>query len=312
MRILMLGAGAVGGYFGGRMAEAGRNVTFLVRPRRAAQLAEDGLTIRSRHGNFSLASPPCLLAEEVSDPFDVVFVSCKAYDLDEAIEAIFPAVGDVTAIVPMLNGWKHLETLDNRFGPSKVLGGRCFISSRLGPDGAIDHLGDPHELTFGTRSDDQAALADRVAQATQGANFLARRSQQIHLDMWEKWVFLAALAGMTCLARASIGDIVAAGGADLAERLYSECQQIARDAGWEIRPGWTERSIAILTDLQSSMTASMLGDLEHGARTEADHVLGDLLRRSKDDNPVSLLRTAYVSLKAQQVKRSRMIIASRP
>lgn len=305
MRMLVLGAGAVGGYYGGRLLESGQDVTFLVRPRRAAQLADRGLSIHSPHGDFHRAEPPTVLADCVRGPFDVVFIGCKAYDLPGAIEAIAPAVGDHTAVVPMLNGWKHLQILDDRFGPAKILGGRCFISSRLAEDGSIDHLSDPHELSFGARSVDQSDVAERILDATSSAKFLARKSDQILLDMWEKWVFLATLAGMTCLNRASIGDIASAGGSDLVKRLFEECCSIARDSGWEIRPGWIERSLSILTDPHSTMTASMLSDLEKGFQTEADHVLGDLLHRCDPARPASLLRIAHIALKAQEARQLR-------
>src|SRR5438874_6690709 len=116
MRILVVGAGAIGGYFGGRLLQAGRDVTFLVRPRRAAELASAGLVIKSPNGDVTLKDPPRVEADKLKDNFDVVLLSCKAFDLDDAIKSFAAAVGPNTAIIPMLNGMKHLDTLDSKFG----------------------------------------------------------------------------------------------------------------------------------------------------------------------------------------------------
>src|SRR5215470_8704655 len=292
MRFLVVGAGATGGYFGGRLLEAGRDVTFLVRPARAERLAAAGLTITSPASDVTLRSPPAVLASELRDPFDAVILSCKAYDLDGAIESFAPAVGPDTAVVPLLNGMRHLDALDARFGADRVLGGSCFISARLDEGGQISHVSDLHRLAFGERSGGLSPRVEALAADMAGAKFEAVASDQILLAMWEKWVFLASLAGVTCLARAAVGDIVAAGGADLAAALLEECRAIATAAGYPPRADALKASLARLTDPGSSVTASMLGDVERRGRTEADHVLGDLVRRcgGAQDGDRSLLR----------------------
>ncbi len=279
MQILIVGAGAIGGYFGGRLLEAGRDVTFLVRPERAARLAETGLVIKSGFGDANLPSPPTILAAEVREPFDIVLLSCKSYDLDAAVSALAPAVGPGTAVVPLLNGMRHLDVLDERLGAKHVLGGQCLVSARLDDAGRIMHLSDVHVLSFGERVGGQMPGVEAVAAVMDGAMFEARASNEIVLEMWEKWVFLATLAGVTCLMRAAIGDIVAAGGADLAASLLEECRSIAATAGWAPRPTFLETALGRLTGIGSTLTSSMLNDLERGGRTEADHILGDLLRR---------------------------------
>ena len=160
MRILVVGAGAVGGYFGGRLLEAGRDVTFLVRPRRAAELAKHGLTIRSPVGDFHRPSPPTVLQEDLAEPFDLILLSCKAFDLEGAITSFAKAVGPATAILPLLNGMRHIDRLTERFGPERVLGGQCAISVTLGPDGDIVHFNDWHALSFG-ELDGSRSPADR-------------------------------------------------------------------------------------------------------------------------------------------------------
>jgi 2-dehydropantoate 2-reductase len=129
MRILVVGAGAIGGYFGGRMLQAGRDVAFLVRPKRAAELADAGLVIKSPNGDVTLKDPPALQADRLSEKFDVVLLSCKAFDLDDAIKSFAPAVGPQTSIIPLLNGMLHLDVLDGKFGPERVLGGLCAAQS---------------------------------------------------------------------------------------------------------------------------------------------------------------------------------------
>jgi len=307
MRFLVVGAGATGGYFGGRLLEAGRDVTFLVRPARAQRLAATGLAITSPAGDVNLPSPPTVLAAELRTPFDAVILSCKAYDLDVAIESFAPAVGPDTAVVPLLNGMRHLDALDARFGAGRVLGGSCFISARLDEGGQIAHVSDIHRLAFGERSGGRSPRVEALAAAMVGAKFEAEASEQILQVMWEKWVFLASLAGITCLARAAVGDVVAAGGADLAAALLDECRAIAAAAGYPPRADSLKASLGRLTDPGSVVTASMLGDVERRGRTEAEHVLGDLLRRrgGAPDGGRSLLRAAYVAVKASEARAAR-------
>src|SRR5262249_4933728 len=211
--------------------------------------------------------------------FDVVVLSCKAYDLDGAMGAVAPAVGPHTAVIPLLNGMRHLDALDTRFGRDRVLGGSCFISAKVDDAGRIAHVGDPHRLVFGERAGGRSARVEAIASAMAGARFEADASDDVVQEMWEKWVFLAALAGMTCLARAAVGDVVTAGGAALMLALLDECGAVAAAGGYPPRPGPWDAAVRRLTHPRSAVTASMLGDLERRGRTEADHVLGDLLWR---------------------------------
>ena len=303
MRILVLGAGAVGGYFGGRLAAAGRDVTFLVRPPRAKRLAEDGLVIRSPHGDLTVSDPVTVTADAVDGPYDLILLSAKAYDLDSALDAIAPAVGSGTAVLPLLNGMRHLDLLDKRFGPGTALGGLCMIAAVLDPDGTIRHLNDLHLLVHGERGTDTTRIA-AIDAALADAGFDSRRSDDVLAEMWEKWVFIATGAGITSLMRAPVGDIVAAGGTALTEQLIAEAAAIAAGAGYAPRPQALENTRTMFTTPGSLMTASMLRDIEQGARVEVDHVLGDLLARSSGPDP-AVLRTAYVHVKAYEARRAR-------
>jgi 2-dehydropantoate 2-reductase len=306
MRILVVGAGSIGGYFGGRLLEARRDVTFLVRPGRAAKLAQTGLSIRSPLGDMHVPAPPTVTADRLAGAFDLVLLSCKAYDLEGAMDSVAPAVGADTAILPLLNGMRHLDLLEARFGAGKVLGGQCLISTVLDADGRILHLNDTHMLSFGERDGSRSARAQAVASVLSGARFDARLSEDILQEMWEKWVFIAASAGITCLMRAAVGDIVAADAAGLAITLLDECGAIAARNGHAPGDASIQRSRTMLTAAGSRLTASMLRDIERGAPTEARHILGDLLGRGGDKADHSpVLRIAYAHLKAYEARRAR-------
>ena len=311
MRTLIVGAGAVGGYFGGRLLEANRDVTFLVRPRRAEELASRGLQIHSRLGDVTISKPSTVLAENLRDTFDLVLLSCKAYDLESAIQSFAPAVGPQTAIVPLLNGMRHLEILDQRFGRDLVLGGQCLIAASVN-QGEIVHLNENHELSFGERD---GALSERVKRITRlmdGVRFYAHVSTEILLEMWEKWVFLASLAGSTCLMRAAIGDICASqGGADFILGLLDECRSIAANAGYPMREAQFNRARSMLT-AAVTLTASMLRDIERNAPIEADHIIGDLLNRGeKSRESLPRLSMAYTHLKSYEARRARTSLESK-
>ncbi|WP_298966263.1 2-dehydropantoate 2-reductase [uncultured Methylobacterium sp.] len=319
MRVLVVGAGATGGYFGARLAEAGRDVTFLVRPARAARLAADGLVVRNPDGVLRIPSPRTVTADALAGPYDLVLLSCKAYDLADAVEAVAPAVGPETAVLPVLNGMAHLDLLDARFGPGRVLGGSCAIAGTVNEAGEIVRMTDLHSLTFGERAGsggsggtpDTGGAPDRMAAVTalmQGVAFQARPSDRILLEMWEKWVFLAALAAGTCLMRASVGDIVAApGGREWMLGLFEEGRAIAAAAGHAPREKVAQNGRAMLTAEGSPATASMMRDLSAGNRIEADHVVGDLIRRGRAGDPEAALphlTTAYIHLKAYEARRA--------
>jgi 2-dehydropantoate 2-reductase len=309
MRILVVGAGSVGGYFGGRLLEAGQDVTFLVRARRAAELAATGLVIQSRFGDVSVSNPATIVAENLHERSDLVLLACKAYDLEGAISSFAPAVGPDTAILPLLNGMRHLDILDRRFGAGHVLGGQCLISVTLNERGEIVHLNETHNLSFGERDGARSARVQAIASVLSSGNFQSRLSEAILEEMWEKWIFIATNAGITCLMRAAVGDIVAGGAADLAIRLLDECTTIATQQGFPPSSRFIELSRAVFTTAGSGLTASMLRDIERGAPIEADHIVGDLLRRG-DENASPLVRLAYAHLKAYEARRGREMTLS--
>ena len=307
MRVLVVGAGAIGGYFGGRLLRAGRDVTFLVRPQRAEQIRKTGFAIRAAAGGAEELNARAIVSGQIEAPYDLVLVCCKAYDLESAMDGFAPAVGPETAILPLLNGLRHLDVLAERFGASRLLGGQCIISATLDERGHAVLLGPTATLTFGELNGASSKRTEAIATTMQDAGFAVQASNAVLLEMWEKWVLLATFAGMTCLMRGAVGDIVAAGAAGLTEALLEECRHIAASQGQVIRPEVLQRIRAMLTQANSTIMASMLRDLERGARTEADHVLGDLLDRQSElaVNSPSLLRIAYLHLKTYEARRAR-------
>ncbi len=303
MRILVLGAGGIGGYYGGRLVEAGADVSFLVRPARADLLRANGLHIESPLGNARLAVHA---VEQAESAYDLVLLSCKAYDLDDAVAAIGPAVGPATTIVPLLNGLAHLDRLDAAFGPQIVLGGLAHISAVLTADGTIRHLNKLQTLTLGPRTPDQTSRCDAVEAALRTASFATKRSEDVLQDMWEKFAFITAAAAITCLMRASTGAIMDTDdGKRLTLALLAECDAVASASGYAIRAkaqGWAQ---PFLTQRGSDFTASMLRDLEAGGRIEADHLQGDMIARGAALGvPTDLLKVAYCHLQAYQNRRS--------
>jgi 2-dehydropantoate 2-reductase len=306
MRILVVGAGAIGGYFGGRLLQAGQDITFLVRPKRAAELASAGLAIKSPAGDVTLKNPPTVQADKLTEKFDVVLLSCKAFDLEDAIESFAPAVGPNTSIIPLLNGMSHLDALDKKFGRERVLGGLCAIAVTLNEKREVVQLGPMHSLGFGERDGKMSDRIKAIAEVFARGNCGAAPSEHVMQDMWEKWVFLASLAASTCLMRTSVGNILAAtGGKDFLLGMLDECSAVATAEGFAPGGPSFERTRALLTTEGSPMTASMFRDIKAGQPVEADHVIGDLLARADAAKiPVPKLRTAYTHLKAYEKQRA--------
>ncbi len=299
----------MGGYFGGRLAHAGRDVTFLVRAARAEELRRAGLVIRSPRGDLTLRDVKTVQAGESAAPFDLVVLSCKAYNLDDAIASFEPLVGPSTQILPLLNGMRHIDVLSQKFGAARVLGGQCVIAATLNREREIVHLNDMHALAFGELEGGVSERVRAIGELMSGAGFDVSTSEHILLGMWEKWVFLATLAASTCLFRGSVGDILSApDGRRVIEGLLGECRAVAQHNGFTMGPNFDARANQTLFT-PSPLTASMLRDVENHSRTEADHILGDLIQRGgtaqQRDAGLSLLRIAYSHLKAYEARQAR-------
>jgi 2-dehydropantoate 2-reductase len=297
MRILVVGAGATGGYFGGRLAEAGRDVTFLVRPKRAENLRKTGLRITSPHGDFSF-TPKLVTADAIEAPFDIVLLTVKAYGLDGALADIAPAVGPDTMIVPALNGMRHVDAIRDRYGRALV-GGVCKVAATLDEDGGIRQLAPFQELAYGEIDGSASKRTSRLDEALREAGFTARLTPSIEREMWEKWTLLATLGGIGCLMRGTVGEIVAAsGGHDFVLRFLGEVVRVVETDGVAPSAPFLETITKQLTQKGSPSASSMNRDLMAGLPVEADQILGDLEARAKRhgiDTP--LVSAAYTHLR---------------
>ena len=313
MKILVLGAGATGGYFAGRLVQVGGDVTFLVRDRRAKQLAARGLVVQSPHGDFTVPAK-FVKQPDVRPEYDLVLLTCKAYDLDAAIASIRPAMGPSTHVLPLLNGLAHVDRLIAEFGAGRVIGGTCGIPATLTPDGDVVQLGPLHRIAYGllpgTSPDARAKLEQLHALYTK-TPIDAVLAEDVAQELWEKFVLLTTLATMTCLMRGAVGDIVAADeGAALIAETLDACARTAAAAGHAPREKALAAFRKLLLERGSTFTASMLRDVESGNRTEGEHIVGDMLRRARaagvEPGP---LRAGYCNLQTYAVRRERDALA---
>lgn len=298
MQTLILGAGAIGGYYVSHLARAGMKVSFLVRPGRAARLKTQGLTVWSQ-GVAQQQQVRTLVAAEVDQPLDLIILTCKAFDLPSAMNAIAPAVGPTSVVLPLLNGLAHMKVLTDRFGPERVLGGVAYIAAEMQRDGKIRRTSPSDAIIFGDLSGRMTPSVQALAAAFATTPVAARTSTEIVQDLWEKWCMLAAGAAVTCLMRGTIGEILATdNGAAVVASLIAETRAIAAGFDHPPRPVAVEQADRILRDPKSRWAASMMRDIAQGApRLEAEHVIGDMIGRGRQVGVAApLLAAAYAHL----------------
>ncbi len=311
MEILVIGAGAVGGYFGGRLAQANRDVTFLVRARRAEEIKTKGLQIVSPHGDLTL-HPKTITAGQITRPYDLILLGVKSYGLPGAMNDFAAAVGPETMIFPALNGMRHMDLLIARFGAHAVLGGVCLVATELDQEGRIHQLADFQKLTYGELDGHTTPRLQKLDETLRGAGFDAVLSNHILDDMWQKWVQLATLGAITCLLRGNIGEIAAIpGGAAMALSALRECSGIASACGHPQSEAFVERQAVALTAEGSPLASSMYRDLKKGAPVEVDTILGDLLEHGRRHGLTTpILQAAFVNLSIYQRSLNRAKTAS--
>lgn len=297
MRILVVGAGATGGYFGGRLAQAGRDVTFLVRAKRQAQLRETGLTLLSPHGDITIV-PKLIGADRIDGPYDAVLLSVKAFALEGALADMAPAVGPDTMVMPVLNGMRHVEAIRGEYAEA-LIGGVCKVATTIDAEGRIKQLAPFQELAYGELDGTASERTRRLDAAMQGAGFTARLTPAIEREMWEKWTLLATMGGICCLMRGSIGEIEAAsGGRDFVLRFLAEVVRVIETDGVAPSAPFLDAITKQLTQKGSPMASSMYRDLVAGLPVEADQIVGDLEARAKQHGiDVPLVSAAYTHLR---------------
>jgi 2-dehydropantoate 2-reductase len=307
MRILVVGAGGIGGYLGARLLAAGRDATFLVRPHRVEQLRSQGLRLIAADETITLPHAPCVTAATLAgQPFDLILINCKSYDLASAIDDLAPAVGPGTMILPMLNGMAQLDALDARFGRAAVLGGATTLSAARLPDGAIAHLNTLDDVQFGDRDNARSARIHQVEAILRVPGIHSDLRSNILETMWHKWIAIAAATSATSLMRANMGDIVRAGHASLIPRLLAETASVAAAEGYPASQAYFDSVVARFNDPASLFDTSLHRDIQANARIEGDHMIGDMLTHAGKYNlQTPLLEIAYANLQCYEVRRLR-------
>lgn len=305
MKILVLGAGGLGGYYGGRLAQVGADVTFLVHKRRQEILAANGLRIRSKFGDYDGPVKTVLEGEVGGKQWDIVILSCKAYDLESAIEAIRPAVGEHTAVLPLLNGMRHLERLNAVFGKQRVLGGLAKIVSMVDAEGIVQHLNDWCYITFGEQDGTMSDRVTRLQALFPKDSVKAAAVPDIQQKMWEKFVHLATVAGVASLMRASVGEIASTpGGTELLIRFLESNAAVAKAEGYTIPESFLQEYRKLFHDKQLKYVPSLLRDVERHNRCEGDHILGHMLALVKKHGmEASLYELINMNLQAYEIRR---------
>ncbi len=313
MKILVLGAGGVGGYFGGRLAEIGADVTFLVRDRRKQQLDSQGLRIESRFGDATVPVKSTI-ASGVRPEYDLVLLTCKAYDLDDAMETISPALGENTIVLPLLNGVAHLARLNDRFGQHRVWGGTAKIASTLTPDGIVKHLNEWSTVTFGTQDKVASAQAIELKSLLVKARIDAQISNDIVRDLWMKLVHLATVATMTSLMRSNVGEINRTReGKSLMMRVLATNIEVATREGYTPDAAFVKSYTELFSQDDSVYEASLARDIEKGGAIEADHILGFMLARVRAYGlPDTIQLLSYTGAKAYEQRRAANRLPARP
>jgi 2-dehydropantoate 2-reductase len=307
VKILILGAGAVGGYWGARLHQAGIDVTFLLREKRAETVKKNGLVVKSPKTGDTVLPVKVVTKATEGGPYDVIVLACKGYDLPSAMDAIAPAVGANTTIVPILNGHMHFAILDARFGKDKVAGGLARIGGMLGPNGEILHSG-ASGVSFGERDGKpaRAALVELDA-ACKTAGIVGGLNPNINQDLWDKWIMLGAIAGMCSAMRGTIGDIMASDeGEAIMSEILEECRKVAAAEGYPPGDKAFAGVKASLTQKGGKSVASILGDIEKGGAVEGKQIVGDMLARARKHGIAAPnLRFAYAHLQAYEARRAR-------
>jgi 2-dehydropantoate 2-reductase len=280
MRILVVGAGATGGYFGGRLAQAGRDVTFLVRAGRARVLRERGLRIVGL-GEQTVLEPEVVTADALEGPYDLVLLTVKESGLAGAVADLAPAVGPETLIVPVLNGMRQIDVLVERFGEDAVLGGIAYVMTTLDADGDIVRLAGMHRLAYGRRDGSVDEKVRAVHAALSGAGFDTALSERILAAMWSKWTFIATLGAVCVLGGGTVGEVAGVpGGTALAEAVLAEAASVAAAAGQPVAETELAGYRAMVTKQGSDDTSSLFRDLSAGLPVEAEQIFGDLVARA--------------------------------
>lgn len=308
MRFLVLGAGAMGGYFGAKLLDGGADVEFLVRPGRAAQLAEHGLVAKTHEGEIRLPVKT-VQAGEIAHPYDVILLCCKAYDLDDALTALAPAVGPGSAILPFLNGVKHLEIMASRFGAEHVFGGLTTVNAVLEPNGEIVRSPVKINITmFGELKGGQSDRCHSIERAFSAAGVTVDVSETIMAPMWRKFWGFTSVATVATLCRSRAGAISSAPASPaFIDAVIEECTRVAKAEGYPPPQEDIGAVHGLFSQSDSKYGPSILVDMELGRKTEGEHTIGDLAERAtRHGISAPILTAARCNLQVHEVSRPKV------
>ncbi|TRM11693.1 2-dehydropantoate 2-reductase [Lentibacillus cibarius] len=299
MHIVVLGAGALGAYFGGRWMESGADVTFLVREKRAAQIRENGLKINSTQGDYELESPQVVTDPNDIQAADLVLVSVKGYHLDGTLDYLKSLKKKGAYVLPVLNGIEHIRTLQNELGKECVLGGLAFIFATLNDKGHVEHTGENHQLIFGPLEASQQYICAELDRLSRKAGFVAKYSDHISFELWKKYMFITALSGITAAANLPIGPIREhAETFHIVKMILREMQSLANAYGEAIPDAEVEAAIQNIRTFDPEATSSMHKDRRKGVQLEVDHLQGGAVRLAADvDLEVPYIKTVLGLIK---------------
>ncbi|MCU1568444.1 MAG: 2-dehydropantoate 2-reductase [Pseudarthrobacter sp.] len=294
MRILVVGAGATGGAFGTLLQEAGRDVTYLVRPRKQEILSRDGLRFISPTADRT-HPVKTTTAPDASGAFDLILITVKATAFEGVVGEIGAFVGPETTIIPILNGMAHVDRLNHLY-PGQVLGGLARIVATLDGD-VVRQQTTLTSLTVGGLNGNPVPAEIAQELNVPGIDFSV--VDDIVGALWEKWAFIAAAGIVNCLFRAPVGRILEAGGQPRIMEAISETEAVAAAAGHPVSDAGHGQGVGLLTEPGSAFTSSLYRDLSAGLPSEAEHILGDLARRARDLNvPTPLLDLTLIQIRA--------------
>lgn len=283
MRVAVMGTGGTGGYFGGLLARAGEDVTFIARGAHLDALRSQGLTVRSRlNGDFSV---PVQATDDPSrlEPVDLVLFCVKAYDIGAAAALIRPLVGPETVVLPVQNGIDAAEHLARVVGPEHVMGGVAVVTSSVAAPGVIAQTAGAGKLLLGELAGGASARAERLVRALQRAGIAAEEHAAIQVALWEKFIFICAFSGVTALTRLPIGAILASAECSvLLEGVMAEVAAVAQARGIALPDDSVARSVALAARFEPWARGSLYHDLAAGRRLELETLNGTVVRLGRE------------------------------
>lgn len=293
MRIAVMATGAVGGYFGGRLAQAGHEVAFVARGSQLEALRTYGLRVQSPLGDMHLPRVEVTDDSATIGPVDLVLFSVKLWDTAAAAEAVKPLLGEETAVVSFQNGVVKDDILRQTLGAEHVIGGACYIAATIAEPGFIRHSGTLQKLLFGEYEGSMSPRVQQFRDACTESGIDAEISDRIEQAIWEKFVFLVGLSGVTSLARSAIGPIRShPRSRAFLHDVIEEVVQVGRAQGAPLAADYADERLAFIDRLPASSTSSMLRDLEQGNRIEVAWLSGDVVERgARLDVPTPCNRT---------------------